>query len=314
MRFGYARVSTREQSADHQLDALRAAGIDDNAIFIEKISRKLSSRPKLDQMLSKLRTGDQVTVTRLRRIGRNQAHLLELVRGFGELGVDFVVLEQGIDTATPGGRLVFHFLAALAEYDREMIVEGTRDGLAAARARGRVGGRPPALTPARLDQAQVLYDSRQHTVTEIADSMRVGRSTLYRQLAHTPGDCVLVVYRNRRPKRDPDTNRPYGETGASETTQRDADREWFPVAPARQPRVRALVYVVDGVVARVRAVARTAGQWTPDPDRPRFFEIPVGSALTKRADVVRDVPGIPLNIGDTRPHVRGRIREYLPLT
>lgn len=310
MRFGYARVSTREQSPDHQVDALRAAGIDEDAIYIDQVSGKLASRPRLDELLGKLRAGDEVTVTRLRRIGRSQQHLLDLVRTFGETGVDFVVLEQGIDTSTPGGRLIFHFLAALAEYDREMIVDGTRDGLAAARARGRVGGRPPALSQAHLDQAHLLYDSGNYTVDQIADSLRVARSTLYRTLSNGIGDCVLVIYRNGRPKIDA-TNRPYGETRASEVTQREADRKWFPVARTRQDQVKALVYVVDGVVARVRAVD-PAGRWAPDPDRPQFYEIPVGPPLT-RPEIDRDLPGIPLTLGDARPHVRGRIREYLRL-
>ncbi len=120
-RFGYARVSTRDQNADHQIDALRAAGVPEENIVIEKISGKLSSRPKLNRMLDKLRAGDQVVVTRLKRIGRNHRHLLDLVAWFGERKVDFLVLEQGIDTSTLTGRLVFHFFAALAEYDREMI-------------------------------------------------------------------------------------------------------------------------------------------------------------------------------------------------
>ncbi|MFC4949072.1 recombinase family protein [Pseudonocardia sp. GCM10023141] len=97
-------------------------------------------------------------------MGRSQQHLLDLVREFSRREVDFVVLEQGIETSTPGGRLVFHFLAALAEYDREMIVEGTLDGLAAARAHGRVGGRPPALSQRQLDQTQHMYDTGKHTV------------------------------------------------------------------------------------------------------------------------------------------------------
>ncbi len=157
-RFGYARVSTREQNPDSQYDALTAAGLEPGNIVIEKISGKLASRPKLDQLLKRLQPGDAVVVTRLRRIGRNHKHLLELVEWFEKHQVDFIVLEQGIDTTTPLGRLFFRFLAALAEFDREMIVEGTREGLASARARGRTGGRPPALSQVQLDQAQRMYD------------------------------------------------------------------------------------------------------------------------------------------------------------
>jgi hypothetical protein len=144
--------------------------------------------------------------------------------------VDFVVLEQGIDTTNPGGRMMFRFLAALAEYDREMIVEGTLDGLAAARARGRVGGRPDALSPAQLEQAQLLYDNDTHTVDELAAMFRVGRSTLYRQLhAYADGrDCALMIYRNTRTRKvDAGTNRRYGETGAGREVQLEADRKWF---------------------------------------------------------------------------------------
>jgi DNA invertase Pin-like site-specific DNA recombinase len=151
--YGYARVSTREQNPDSQHDALTAAGLAEENIVIEKISGKLASRPHLDRLLAKLERGDVVVVTQLRRIGRNHKHLLELVEWFEKNGIDFIVLEQGIDTTTPLGRLFFRILAALAEFDREMIVEGTLEGLASARARGRVGGRPPKLTGAKLDQA-----------------------------------------------------------------------------------------------------------------------------------------------------------------
>ncbi|MGH3565761.1 MAG: recombinase family protein [Pseudonocardia sp.] len=188
MRFGYARVSTREQNPDHQIDALGRAGVEQKNIFIDKVSGKLDSRPKLDAMLAKLREGDEVVVTRLRRIGRSHQHLIDLVESFGQQGVDFIVLEQGIDTTTPGGRLIFHFLAAMAEYDREMIVEGTLDGLEAARARGRVGGRKPKLDPADVALARQLYDEtgedgkRRHTVNYIATRLRVSRKTIYRHL------------------------------------------------------------------------------------------------------------------------------------
>jgi DNA invertase Pin-like site-specific DNA recombinase len=187
-RFGYARVSTREQSTDHQIDALRVAGVPEEDIFIEKISGKLASRPQLDLLLHKLRAGDEVVVTRLRRIGRNHQHLLDLARWFEDHEVDFVVLEQGITTSTPMGRLFFRFTAALAEFDREAVVEGTLDGLAAARARGRVGGRKPKLTALQIGKAREMCaetgpdGKRRYTVAEIGETFGVSRKTIYRHL------------------------------------------------------------------------------------------------------------------------------------
>ncbi|WJJ14651.1 recombinase family protein (plasmid) [Prescottella equi] len=312
-KFGYARVSTRDQNPDHQIDALLAAGVAEEYLFVDKISGKLASRPQLDLMLAKLRAGDEVVVTRLKRIGRSQQHLLELVRWFGEHDVDFVVLEQGIDTSTPGGRLVFHFLAALAEYDREMIVEGTRDGLAAARARGRVGGRPPALSQIQLDQAQHMYDSGKHTVDEIAAAFKVGRATLYRQLHAygAGGDCVLVVYRGANPKIDPDSNRRYGETGAPESVQIEADRKWWNIAPDRRRRLRAIVYVADGVVVRVRSVDPDLTKWGKNDDR-GYADVAVSAPLTD-LQIATQFPTLGIRLGDHRPHVRGKIREYISL-
>ncbi|MFC0438034.1 recombinase family protein [Kutzneria buriramensis] len=313
VRYGYARVSTREQNPDHQIDKLLAAGVPEDNLFIEKISGKLSSRTKLDAMLAKLAEGDQVVVTRLRRIGRSHQHLLDLVRGFGDSKVDFIVLEQGIDTTTPGGRLVFHFLAAMAEYDRELIVEGTLDGLESARARGRVGGRPEALSQRQLDQAQMMVDSREHTMAEIAETFHVGRATLYRQLNayNDGGDCVLVVYRNTRTRKvDADTNRRYGETGAGEKFQLDADRKWFPIAPSRWSRLKAIVYVVDGTVARVRAVDPDPSKW--DTDDRGYADVPVSKPLTE-LQIAKLLPTLGLSLGDERPHVKGKIREYVNL-
>jgi DNA invertase Pin-like site-specific DNA recombinase len=309
-RYGYARVSTREQNPDSQQDALTAAGIESANIVIEKVSGKLASRPRLDELLGRLEAGDQVVVTRLRRIGRNHQHLLDLSAWFDQHGIDFVVLEQGIDTTTPIGRLFFRFLAALAEFDREAIVEGTREGLASARARGRTGGRPSKLTQRQRDQAQRLYDSGELTVEEIAGLFNVRRSTMYRHLSAHHGDCVLVVYRNSRPgKIDPDTSRRYGETGQSEAVQLEADRKWWLIAPARQARLKGFVYVADGVVTRVRAV-QPDGAWHYD-DR-GYADVPLTAPLTDR-QIAEQFPTLGIRPGDTRPHVRGKIREYQPL-
>jgi DNA invertase Pin-like site-specific DNA recombinase len=312
VRYGYARVSTRDQNPDHQIDALSQAGVEAAHIFVDKSSGKLASRPQLDVMLDKLRAGDEVVVTRLKRIGRSQQHLFDLVRRFGEQGVDFVVLEQGIDTSTPGGRLVFHFLAALAEYDREMIVEGTLDGLASARARGRVGGRPPALSQRQLEQAQRMYDDEKHTVSEIAETFRVGRATLYRQLhAYNGGEnCVLIVYRNTHTRKVDVANRRYGETNTGGRAQLEADRKWWNIGVTRRPRLKAIVYVADGTVVRVRAVDPDLAKW--DYDDRGYADIPVSAPLTD-LQIAKRFPTLGIQLGDHRPHVKGKIREYVAL-
>ncbi|MBV8933332.1 MAG: recombinase family protein, partial [Kutzneria sp.] len=145
---GYARVSTRDQHPEAQTDALTEAGCE--RIFTDKASGKLARRPELDKTLEYLRDGDTLVVTKLDRLGRSVRNLVELSAELDRRGVGLRVLHQGIDTSTPGGRLFFHIIAGIAEFERDLISERTLDGLDAARARGRKGGRRPKLTETKL--------------------------------------------------------------------------------------------------------------------------------------------------------------------
>ncbi|HVB43194.1 MAG TPA: recombinase family protein [Streptosporangiaceae bacterium] len=186
-RIGYARVSTRAQNDDSQIDELTAAGCE--KIFTDPgVSGKLARRPQLDACLEYLRPGDVLVITRLSRAMRSLKHLLTLADDLQQRGVDLVVLKQAIDTTTPTGRLVFHILAAIDQFQRELIVEGTREGLASARARGRTGGRKAKMSPAQVQLAQEMYAAkgddgkRRYTVADIAGVLKVSRPTVYRAL------------------------------------------------------------------------------------------------------------------------------------
>ena len=186
-RIGYGRVSTRDQNPDSQRDMLTEAGCDE--IYIDKgASGKVASRPELDKALSRLRPGDTLVITRLSRAMRSLRHLLDLAADLEGRGVGLVVLKQQIDTTTRTGRLVFHLLASIDEFQRELIVEGTHEGLEAARARGRNGGRPPAMTPDQVTLARKLADEcgedgkHAYTITQVAAMFGVSRPTLYRVL------------------------------------------------------------------------------------------------------------------------------------
>lgn len=190
MKIGYGRVSTRDQHPDAQRDALTAAGCDH--IFLDTISGKLARRPELDKaLLSANRAGDQLIVTKLDRLGRSLEHLIELANLLQARRVDLVVLDQGIDTSTAVGRMFFQILGAIAEFEHALMSERTRDGLAAARARGRTGGQKPKLGPRQVALARAMYDElgadgkRRYTVAQIAAEFGVTRPTIYRHLANT---------------------------------------------------------------------------------------------------------------------------------
>lgn len=183
MKFGYARVSTKEQSLDLQKDALTKAGCTD--IFSEHISGAKSDRPELQKMIEQLREGDTIVVWKLDRLGRSLRDLVNLISQFQEKGVGFQSLQDNIDTTTPTGKLTFHLFAALAEFERDIISTRTKAGLEAARARGRKGGRPKGLSKKAQDKARLaesLYKEQQRSISEICDHLDISKPTLYRYL------------------------------------------------------------------------------------------------------------------------------------
>jgi len=179
-RFGYGRVSTLDQNLEAQADALIKAGAD--KVFIEKITGTKASRPELDRLRELMREGDTLVITRLDRLGRSTKDLLAIASELEEKGVELEVLEQNINTKTPEGKLFFTMIAAMAEFEHSMMVARTKDGLAAARARGRLGGRKPKLSDAQKKQVKKLYDAKELTVREIAALFNITPPTVYRAL------------------------------------------------------------------------------------------------------------------------------------
>lgn len=182
-RLGYARVSTADQNLDAQLDALTAAGC--HRTWSEHASGADRSRGELAALLDHLRPGDTLVTTKLDRIARSVSHLVDIAEDLRERGVDLVVLDQGIDTTTPAGRLMFHLIAAVGEFERDLIRDRTRAGLAAAAARGRKGGRPVVCTPETVEAARTLIAGGM-TATAAARQLGISRATLHRHLASTP--------------------------------------------------------------------------------------------------------------------------------
>jgi DNA invertase Pin-like site-specific DNA recombinase len=178
---GYARVSTPEQSLDLQRDALVKAGCE--RVFEDVASGAQAERPGLAAALAFVRPGDTLAVWKLDRLGRSLPHLIEAVTALRERQIGFRSLQESLDTTTSGGKLVFHVFAALAEFERDLIRERTRAGLAAARARGRKGGRPRVMDARKVAMAVALYGARTHTPAEICAALRISKTTLYRYLA-----------------------------------------------------------------------------------------------------------------------------------
>lgn len=179
MKIGYARVSTGEQNLDLQRHALKKAGC--RQIFEDQVSGTVSRRPGLDRTLETLKHGDVLVVWKLDRLGRSLSHLIGLIQELGEKGVGFRSLSENIDTTTAGGRLMFHLMGSLAEFERALIAERTKAGIAAARKRGVQVGRKKALTPAQIEYARTLIEKGDNP-TAVAKILGVGRSTLYRTL------------------------------------------------------------------------------------------------------------------------------------
>ena len=177
-RIGYGRVSTQDQSLEAQKDALSRASVDQ--IFLESISGTKKDRPEFNKLMSVLRKGDTLVVTRLDRLARSAKDLFAISSQLEEMGVGLEVIEQSIDTSTPEGRLFFTLVAGFAEFEHSMMAARTRDGLAAARARGRLGGRPQKLTGLQIREIRNLYKDGKLTVAEIGELFGVTRATVYR--------------------------------------------------------------------------------------------------------------------------------------
>ena len=178
MKIGYARVSSDDQNLNLQRDALESAGCE--RIYQEKESGGRTDRAELLRLMEVLRKGDTLVVWRLDRLGRSIKHLIEVVEKLEEMGVGFQSLTEAIDTTTSGGKLVFHIFAALAEFERTLIRERTRAGLKAARARGRLGGRPISISEDKQRMAQALRDDPNQNITGICKALGLSRTTFYR--------------------------------------------------------------------------------------------------------------------------------------
>lgn len=179
--YGYARVSTEGQCLDRQIDALKAAGVKEENIYCEKMTGTKSSRPKLNALLDVVEKNDVIIIEALNRLGRSSSDLINLMKSLNEKGVILKSLKESLDFSTVQGQFIANFLALMAEFEREVIHSRVVEGVAAARARGRIGGRP--ATPEKiLDKALKMYDLHNLTVSEICRACGISRPTLYKAL------------------------------------------------------------------------------------------------------------------------------------
>jgi DNA invertase Pin-like site-specific DNA recombinase len=180
MIIGYARVSTEQQSLDRQIDALNQYGVEQ--LHTEKMTGTKKDRPALDKVRIIARDGDTVVVESLSRLGRSTKDLLNLIDDFTSAGIQLVSLKENVDTQTPTGKLLLTVLSAISQFERDLTVQRTSEGLAAARARGRKGGRPPADSKA-VAKAIKLYQAKTHSIKEISAITGISQATLYRRMA-----------------------------------------------------------------------------------------------------------------------------------
>lgn len=191
--YGYARVSTEQQNLDRQIDALTGYGVD--RLYNEKMTGKRKDRPELKKLLESLTEGDTVVVESLSRLGRSTRDLLELTELFEKKGVHLISLKERIDTSSSTGRLLFTLMSAIAQFERDVIADRTREGLNSARARGHLGGRPK-VPEDTIRKAIGIYHTGQYSIKEIEQLTGVKKSTLYRYLEGEKGESALQNGRN----------------------------------------------------------------------------------------------------------------------
>lgn len=196
MIYGYARVSTEGQCLDRQIDQLTAVGVERENIYCEKMTGTKSNRPKLKALLEAVESGDVIYIESLNRLGRSSADLISIMQTLADEGVTLISLKEQLDFSSAAGKMIAQFLAVLAEFERATIVERVNEGLAAARARGRIGGRP--ATPEKiLDKALTMYDMHNLTVTEICRACGISRPTLYKALRERENKKELQEINNQ---------------------------------------------------------------------------------------------------------------------